>query len=263
MARRLAPTVCLVVLAWQAAAGKRIALAANRDEFHARPTAPMDWWGAPPILAGRDLSAGGTWLGLDRRRRFAVITNFRGGSTPARAPSRGTLIPRFLAGSLAPLEFLAALAPEADRYAGFSLLLADEGSLGYFCNRAPEPPRLLSAGVYGLSNATLDAPWPKLLQSRAELTRRLGAAALSPDDLLEAVADRRLAADTDLPDTGVGVALERRLSPAFIVGADYGTRSSTALKLDADGRGVVLERSFGADGTPTGSRRFTLEPARS
>jgi len=180
-----------------------------------------------------------------------------------RAPSRGTLIPRFLAGSLAPLEFLEELALEAERYAGFSLILADEDSLGYFCNRVPEPPRLLPAGVYGLSNATLDAPWPKLLQSRAALTRRLGAAALSPDDLLEAVADRRLATDAELPDTGVGVDLERRLSPAFIVGADYGTRSSTALRLDAEGRGVVLERSYGADGDMTGSRRFTLEAARS
>ena len=250
--------MCLVVLAWKVAAGERVALAGNRDEFHARPTAPMDWWGVPPLLAGRDLSAGGTWLGLDRRGRFAVITNFRGAATPARAPSRGTLIPRFLTGSRAPAEFLHALALEAGRYAGFSLLLGDEESLGYFCNSVPEPPRLLPAGVYGLSNATLDAPWPKLVQSRAALTARLDAAALSPDDLIEAVTDRRLAADAELPDTGVGLELERRLSPAFIVGADYGTRSSTALRLDEQGRGVVLERSYGADGTATGSGRFTL-----
>ena len=253
--------MCLVVLAWRVAPGERVALAGNRDEFHARPTAPMDWWGAPPLLAGRDLSAGGTWLGLDRRRRFAVITNFRGAAAPPRPPSRGTLIPRFLQGSLAPLEFLAELAPEADRYAGFSLLLADENSLGYFCNRVPEPPRLLPPGIYGLSNASLDAPWPKLMQSRHALTARLGAAALSLEDLLEAVADRRLAADAELPDTGVGLELERRLSPAFIVGTDYGTRSSTAFRLDAAGRGGVLERSYGAEGASTGARHFELEPA--
>ena len=253
--------MCLAVLAWNVAPGQRVALAANRDEFHARPTAPMAWWDAPPVLAGRDLSAGGTWLGLDGRRRFGVITNFRGAPPPPQAPSRGTLIPRFLAGSLAPADFLRQLALEADRYAGFSLLLADEDSLGYFCNREAGPPRTLPAGVYGLSNATLDAPWPKLVQSRAALTARLGSGALRPEDLLEVVADRGVAADAELPDTGVGVELERRLSPAFIVGCDYGTRSSTALTLDATGRGAVVELSFGIDGARAGSRRFTLGPA--
>lgn len=251
--------MCLVVLAWKVSPHTRAVLAGNRDEFHARPTAPMDWWAAPPLLAGRDLSAGGTWLGLDRRHRFAVVTNFRGGMPPPHAPSRGTLIPRFLAGSLTPDEFLAELALEADRYAGFSLLVADEDSLGYFCNRASEPPRSLPPGVYGLSNATLDAPWPKLVQSRAALTARLGAATLAPEELLEVVADRRHAADAGLPDTGVGLELERRLSPAFIVGSDYGTRSSTALTLGTDGRAVILERSYGTDGLTVGSRRFTLE----
>ncbi len=252
--------MCLVVLAWKTVPGQRVALAANRDEFHARPTAPMDWWGAPPLLAGRDLSAGGTWFGLDERRRFAVITNFRGGGAPPAAPSRGTLIPRYLAGALAPEEFLRQLAREADRYAGFSVLAADEDSLGYFCNRSPEAPRLLPPGVYGLSNATLDAPWPKLLESRAKLTARLGAAALAPEELLEAVADRRLAADAELPETGVGVELERRLSPAFIVGSDYGTRSSTALVLDSEGRGEALERTYAANGATAGSCCFVLGP---
>ncbi len=190
-----------------------------------------------------------------------MITNFRGAPTPLRAPSRGTLIPRFLAGSLAPLEFLQQLALEADRYAGFSLLLADEVSLGYFCNREAAAPRLLPAGVYGLSNATLDAPWPKLVQSRTLLTARLGSGLLRPEELLEVVADRSVAADTELPDTGVGVELERRLSAAFIVGGDYGTRSSTALTLDAAGRGAVVELEFGRDGATSGSRRYPLGPA--
>ena len=119
----------------------------------------------------------------------------------------------------------------------------------------------MSPGVYGLSNATLDAPWPKLVQSRAALTARLRADSLAPEDLLGAVAGRQPATDEALPDTGVGIELERRLSPAFIVGSDYGTRSSTALKLDAQGRGVVLERSYGSDGTTAGSCRFTLETA--
>ncbi len=219
----------------------------------------MEWAGAPPLLAGRDLTAGGTWLALDGRRRFGVITNFRGGEGPAAAPSRGTLIPRFLAGELSPAAFLGALVPEAARYAGFSLLLGDEHSLGYYCNRDSAPPRLLLPGIYGLSNATLDTPWPKLVQSRARLGALVAAPALAPEQLLGVIADRTRAADAELPDTGVGLELERRLSSAFIVGADYGTRSSTALVLDADGAGAVLERSYAADGSPTGSRRFALE----
>lgn len=252
--------MCLVVLAWQFAPDRRLVVAANRDEFHARPTAPMAWSGTPPLLAGRDLLAGGTWLGLDRRRRFAVITNFRAAPPPPSAPSRGTLIPRFLGGSLSVAAFLAEVAREGDRYAGFSLLVADEESLGYYCNREGRPPRLLEPGIYGLSNATLDAPWPKLVQSRAALSARLGAGVLEVGDLLDVVADRRIAADALLPDTGVGVELERRLSAAFIVGHDYGTRSSTALSLDAQGAGLVLERSYAPDGAQAGERTFRLEP---
>lgn len=250
--------MCLIVFAWQHSAGLRLALAGNRDEFHGRPTAPLGWWGEPPLLAGRDLSAGGTWLGVDAGGRFGAITNFRGDTTPAAAPSRGTLIPRFLSSTQSPAAFLGALAAERNRYAGFSLLLGDGHSLGYFCNRDPAPPRLLLPGVYGLSNATLDTPWPKLVQSRTRLTALLERGERDPERLFEAIADRDLAADAALPDTGVGIELERRLSAAFIVGADYGTRSSTVLMLGSQGGGTVLERSYGADGRPLGSQRFTL-----
>jgi len=250
--------VCLVVFGWRYAPGQRLALVGNRDEFHARPTAPLGWWERPPILAGRDLSAGGTWLGVDARARFGVVTNFRGGPVPQDAPSRGTLIPRYLAGTLAPLPFLEALAREASAYAGFSLLLGDAESLGYYCNRDPESPRLLDPGVYGLSNATLDAPWPKLLGARAALGARLARGVNDPAALTGILAGRDRAPDATLPDTGVGLELERRLSAAFIVGADYGTRSTTALALDAAGRGAIVEASFGADGGGTGSRRFEL-----
>ncbi|HXQ63555.1 MAG TPA: NRDE family protein [Steroidobacteraceae bacterium] len=251
--------MCLVVLAWNAVRGQRLVLVGNRDELHARPTAPMGWWRAPRLLAGRDLSAGGTWLGVDGRGRFGVITNFRGGAAPPPAPpSRGTLIPRYLAGELAPAAFLGALAAEAHRYAGFSLLVADERELGYFCNRAAGPPQLLPAGIYGLSNATLDAPWPKLVNRRAALAAHLGTAPLRAAELLDLLADRAPAADADLPDTGVGLAAERRLSAAFILGPEYGTRSTTALVLGVDGRGAVFERSYAADGAATGLRRFRL-----
>lgn len=249
--------MCLVVLAWQATPQRRLVLIANRDELHARPTAPIHWWPDRPLLAGRDLEAGGTWLGVDARGRFAAITNFRGGPVPHSPPSRGTLIPSFLAGAQSPNEFLADLAGVAERYAGFSLLVADEGSLGYYCNRAPEAPRLLPPGIYGLSNATLDAPWPKLLRSRARLAAALDEAD-RPQRLLELLADRRSAPDPELPDTGVGLELERRLSPPFIVDPHYGTRSTTALVLDADGRGTAAERSFAADGRVLGTLQVDL-----
>ncbi len=252
--------MCLVVFGWRYAPGRRLALVGNRDEFHARPTAPMGWWGEPPLLAGRDLSAGGTWLGVDARARFGVITNFRGGRVPPHAPSRGTLIPRYLAGDLAPLRFLEALAREGSAYAGFSLLLGDAESLGYYCNQDATSPRLLGPGVYGLSNATLDAPWPKLIAAREALRARLDGDIREPEELGGLLASRALAADAALPDTGVGLELERRLSAAFIDGADYGTRSTTALVLDAAGRGGIVEDSFGANGRPAASRRFELGP---
>jgi uncharacterized protein with NRDE domain len=241
--------------------GQRVALVGNRDELHSRPTAAMSWWGNPPLLAGRDLGAGGTWLGVDARRRFGAITNFRGGGAPAAAPSRGTLIPRFLAGEQTPGAFLEALASEGDRYAGFSLLLADADTLGYFCNRVADGPRLLPPGVYGLSNATLDAPWPKLVQTRAALSARLRGA-LSAEPLLELLADRAPAADRELPDTGIGIELERRLSAAFIVDPYYGTRSTTAITIAADGGGEVVERSFTANGLAAGTQAFHLAPLR-
>jgi uncharacterized protein with NRDE domain len=253
--------MCLVVFGWKYAPGKRIALAGNRDEFHARSTASMTWWDSPPMLAGRDLAAGGTWLGVGGRGRFGVVTNFRGGGIPAAAPSRGTLIPEFLAGSRSPLSFLEALASRGDAYAGFSLLLGDGDSLAYYCNRSGSPARLLAPGIYGLSNATLDAPWPKLTGSRHALGALLAGPSPDAAALLEVIADRHIAADALLPDTGVGLALERQLSPAFIVGADYGTRSSNALLLDEEGTGELLERSYGPDGSPLDTRRFRLHPA--
>jgi uncharacterized protein with NRDE domain len=168
--------MCLLVLAWRAHPRYRLVVAANRDEFHERPAAPLAPW--PPrgdVLAGRDLRAGGAWLALDRARRFGVVTNFRE-LQPARAgaPSRGNLIPRFLAGRHSAGEFFGALEPEAPGYSGFNLLLADEESLWYGSNRAAPFARELQAGVYGLSNELLDTPWPKLLRVRRGFEAWLG-----------------------------------------------------------------------------------------
>lgn len=249
--------MCLVVFAWNAVNGRRLVLVGNRDEFHARPAAPMQWWASPPLLGGRDLLGGGTWLGIGTGGRFGVVTNLRGGPSPPAAPSRGTLIPRFLASGDRPARFLAALAGEAGRYAGFSLLLGDDRELACLSNDGGGV-QLLGPGIYGLSNGPLDAPWPKVLKSRARLAARLRQPLGETHELLELLADRAPAADAQLPDTGIGLERERRLSPAFIVSDGYGTRAATALVIDADGSGSVVERSHGPDGAATGSRHFRL-----
>jgi uncharacterized protein with NRDE domain len=254
--------VCLLVLAWRVHPRYRLVVAANRDEFHERPAAALGKWPAPAeILAGRDLRAGGTWLALDRARRFGVVTNFRDLQPPrAGAPSRGELIPRFLAAAASPAEFFAALAPRAPAYSGFNLLLADGDSLWYGSNRAQPFARALPPGVYGLSNEFLDTPWPKLQRVRrgfeAWLRQPEGGA---PVELFGLLADRtRVADDALLPHTGVTREWERVLSAPFVANPDYGTRSSTVLLLEPDGALYLAERRFDAGGAASGETEFTL-----
>ncbi len=260
--------MCLLVLAWRATSDHRLVLVGNRDEFHARPTSAMHWWESPRVLAGRDLEAGGTWLGLDADGRFAVVTNHRSPPYASGARSRGELIPRFLAGTAGPRAYLESLRPEAAVFAGFSLLAGDRNELAYFSNRDLSGPRTLAPGVYGLSNALLDTPWPKLTRTRARLQALIDApaaqrAALGAEPLLDLLTDRDRALDEELPDTGVGRDRERWLSSPFIVGPDYGTRCTTALVLRDDGAGEAIERSYGPDGGATSVQHFALpEPAQ-
>lgn len=249
--------MCLLVFAWHAAHGHRLVLAGNRDEFHARPTAAMDWWPKPSMLAGRDLQAGGTWLAADERGRFAVITNFRSPVAPTPgAPSRGELIPDYFAGRAGPLEWLSGLQARAERYAGFSLLAGDANEVAYWSNRSASEPQALPPGVYGLSNGLLDTPWPKLVRTRERLRAHLASRAPTLDALLDLMRDTTPADDRELPDTGFGLERERFLSAPFIVGRDYGTRSTSALAFDAGGRLHAAERSYAADGSAVAVRRF-------
>lgn len=264
--------MCLVVLAWQAHARYRLVVAANRDEFHERPTAPLSKWPAPDeILAGRDLRAQGTWLGLDRRRRFGVITNFRELQRPQpQAPSRGALIPRFLHHAGDTRIFLSALESQAAAYAGFNLLLTDDDSLWYASNRATGFARALPPGVYGLSNEFLDTPWPKLRRVRRGfedwLNHSNGDSTVSRADPSTTVAglfalleDRtRAAADEELPQTGISPEWEQVLSSPFVLNPNYGTRSSTVLLLEPSGAGYLAERRFDAQGQQTGATEFQL-----
>jgi uncharacterized protein with NRDE domain len=262
--------MCLLVLAWQAHPRYRLVVAANRDEFHERPTAPLARWPPPEdILAGRDLRANGTWLGLDHRRYFGVITNFRELQRPVpEAPSRGGLIPRYLADGGAE-AFLTLFEPEASRYSGFNLLLSDSDSLWYASNRAQPFARKLPPGVYGLSNQFLDTPWPKLRRVRrrfdAWLAHSYGlgdpAANTSAAGLFDLLDDRATAtADEELPQTGITPEWERVLSAPFVLHPDYGTRCSTVLMLEPTGAGYLAERRFDSGGVRTGETEFVLAP---
>jgi uncharacterized protein with NRDE domain len=260
--------MCLLVVAWRAHPHYRLVLAANRDEFHARPSAPLaPWREGPPILAGRDLQAGGTWLGVDRGRRVGVVTNFRDLAEPlAGAPTRGNLVPGFLGDDAGAGAWLQPLADAAPGYAGFNLLLADERQLWYASNRAEPFARALEPGLYGLSNHLLDTPWPKLLRVReraGELLR--GARGGRPDAradaaaLLEVLADRERAELHDLPPTGLPHEREHVLSSPFVVDAEYGTRCSTVLLLGHDDTLHVVERRYDAAGAPSDQDEWRLD----
>ncbi len=256
--------MCLLVIAWQAHPRYRLVVAANRDEYHDRPAAPLARWPAPDdILAGRDLRAHGTWLGLDRRRHFGVITNFRELQPPrSDAPSRGALIPDYLRGSRGAEQFLSGLQPHAARYSGFNLLLTDGGSLWYASNRAEQFARPLPPGVYGLSNEFLDTPWPKLRRVRKRFDGWLGDASGEPeamDSLFDVLDDRTPAAtDEELPQTGLSPEWERVLSAPFVLHPAYGTRASTVMLLEPSGAVRLAERRFDAQGRRTGQAEFTF-----
>ena len=237
--------MCLIVFAWQPESPTVLRLASNRDEFYARPSAALsEWQDAPGVFAGRDLQAGGTWLGITAQGRFAALTNIRDLSQKAGPRSRGALTADYLLGDDSAPAYLDRIMGDAAEHAGFNLLLGDCHQLWYF-NSQEGQPRQLQAGLYGMSNASLDTPWPKLVRARNTLEERLDA---RDEALLELLADTRQPADHLLPDTGVGLAMERLLSTVFIASETYGTRASTVLNLGRDGAWNMTERSFGPQG---------------
>jgi uncharacterized protein with NRDE domain len=254
--------MCLILFAWKMNETYPLILAANRDEFTERPSAPAAFWDdAPDILAGRDLKAGGTWLGITRGGRLAAVTNYRDpASLKTEAPSRGHLVSDYLRGRERPEEYLRQLAPRAGRYNGFSLLVGDRSDLFFYSNRGglvrPEP------GIHGMSNHLLDTPWPKVDQGKRSLGLLLeGGDDPSPEALLALLASRSRPPDDRLPDTGVGLEWERVLSPLFIESPAYGTRCSTVLLIDRQGRVTFVERVFNGGSEPPVTSRFEFRIA--
>jgi uncharacterized protein with NRDE domain len=254
--------MCLILLALDTHPDYALVLAANRDEFYDRPTAPAGFWeDAPDVLAGRDLRAGGTWLGIDRRGRLAAVTNYRQGRRETEAPrSRGHLVSEYLTGRAGARAHIARVEREAELFNGFNLICGDAAGWSYFSNREGRA-RTLEPGVYGLSNHLLDSPWPKVTAGKSGLTDLLSTRG---DELVSRLfallADRRQVADELLPRTGVSPEWERLLSSAFIASPEYGTRSSTVVLAGRDGRVVFVERAFEAGGVPGVEARYQIEP---
>lgn len=244
--------MCLILIAYRYRSDYPLVVAANRDEFHERPTAPLAAWDdAPQVVAGRDLQAGGTWLGITRTGRFAALTNYRdpGRQTP-NAPSRGRLTGDYLRGDEPARLYLERLSRRGDDYNGFNLLVGDAEGLFYYANYSGKP-RPLEPGVHGLSNRFLNTPWPKVRRGCAALRQSLARrTAPDPDALLELLTDRALAPDAELPQTGVPLEWERWLSPLFIDAPGYGTRASTVLTVDSAGSATLIEVTW-----PAASRR--------
>lgn len=250
--------MCLIALAWKPDSRHRLLVAANRDEWRERPTEAARWWeDHPAILAGRDLRAGGTWMGVTRSGRFAAVTNFRDPSDRrTSALSRGSLVADFLLDDADPRTWLERLAERASLFNGFNLLVGDSESLFYFGSREPAP-RAVAPGVHGLSNHLLDEPWPKVTRARKAMEAALAEADPAPR-LFDMLSDTRGAEDGELPDTGVGLAWERRLAPPLIVGPDYGSRASTVVAIGGDGAVTFEERTRAEDGTVALVRDFAF-----
>lgn len=248
--------MCLILFAWQTHPRYPLIVAANRDEFHDRPTAVADYWKeSPQLLAGRDLKAGGTWLGITRHGRFAAITNYREplATELQLEHSRGHLVRDFLIDRATPADYAGRLHERGNQYRGFNILLGVPGALVYVSNRSDEIIEV-NAGSHGLSNHLLDTDWPKVHWGRARFDTLLEDNRVDPEVLLEMLADRNVAPG------GKPLGLELRLAPdqitrkTFIVSPEYGTRSSTALLVDHEGGVVFVERQYDAAGLSVGTR---------
>ncbi|AMQ05503.1 NRDE family protein [Sporosarcina psychrophila] len=237
----------------------KLIVAANRDEFYERPTASAEFWtDQPDILAGRDLLHMGTWLGITKSGRFAALTNYRDpGEANADKKTRGDIVTNFLAGNVSPEVFLETLKERKDDYAGFNILVGDADSLFYFSNKQPEIMEV-SAGTHGLSNQFLNTAWPKVVKGRTTLRDYvLEHAIIDTDALFELISDADVAPDALLPNTGVGLDLERQLSPLFIKTPNYGTRSSTVLLVGHDLSITFVERTF-VNGELANERKYFI-----
>lgn len=237
--------MCLIIFAHQYHPQYKLVVAANRDEFYERPTLPAAYWqDNPHIIAGRDLSEGGTWMGITTKGRFAALTNYRDPANHKEAaPSRGHLVHQYLNSTLKPQDYLANIDAGGTKYNGFNLLVGDLEALFYYSNRE-ELIREVPPGVHGLSNALLNDPWPKVEKGIKNLTNTLEGKTVNVESLFTMMANQEMAEDKDLPNTGVSLEMERMLAPSFVTSSNYGTRVSTVILVTHDNNMKFWERTF-------------------
>lgn len=240
--------MCIIFIAFEVRKDYPLILAANRDEFYDRPTATAGWWeDAPGIFAGQDLVGGGTWLGVTKSGRFAAVTNYRDPAGNIGIFSRGDLVANFLKGERPAREYIEHVKTCAEEFSGFNLLVGEMNErcqeLFYFSNREGQIIKL-GAGIYGLSNQLLDSPWPKVAVGKKGFERLIRKSEFDKEEFFSLLAQPGLAPDETLPDTGVGLDIERVLSAIFIKTPGYGTRCSTVLTFDHELKFELDERVF-------------------
>ncbi len=240
--------MCVIYFSYKSHVKYPLILIANRDEYYDRPTLAADnWEDCPDIYGGRDLVAGGTWLGVTGNGRFAAVTNYRKAGDARGSNSRGALVAGFLSSDISPSQYLEQISTHADDFSGFNLLVGEvnreNNNLFYYSNRNGLPRQLYS-GIYGLSNHLLDTPWPKLVRGKEKFRKLLSENRVNEGKLFELMRDSAFASDEELPDTGIGIEKERFLSPIFIETPVYGTRCSTLLTIDNEFKTVLKERVY-------------------
>lgn len=237
--------MCLIVFSYKQHPQYPLIFAANRDEHYERPSQAAQFWeNNPNILAGKDLKAGGTWMGINKQGEFSAITNYRDPNIKKEnPPSRGKLVLDFLQTDMNAQNYLSELQSHAEQYMGFNLLAGSLDQLGYYSNQQ-EDILFLGSGLFGLSNHLLETPWPKVRRAKNKLHRIIQDQAIAPEPLFELLADNREASDEELPDTGIPKDIEKKVSPIFIKSEGYGTRCSTVLLIDHNGKTTFAERRF-------------------
>ena len=239
--------MCLITFAYKSHPKYDLILAGNRDEFYERPTRKAQFWqeeGKPNILAGKDLEAGGTWLGVQKDGRWGALTNYRDPSIKKEdPPSRGEIVLEYLKAKYSAMDYLAELSKKAENYNGFNLLLWDDKDFYHYSNQNKKVTRI-EPGIHGLSNALLDTPWPKLITANQELRNIISEENFDKEDIFKLLADDRKAPDNELPVTGIPQELEKAVSSIFIKTENYGSRCSTVLLIDKKGNINFTERRF-------------------
>ncbi len=253
--------MCLIVFSWQENKQYPLILLGNRDEFYQRPTAPADYWEGKDdhILAGKDLQAGGTWLGMNKQGKFTTITNYRDLlNIKENAPSRGDLTAEYLRSDLGPGDYLKSIHSSIDQYNGFNLLVGTPEELWYL-NNVDGNIQQLKPGIYGLSNAVLDTEWPKTKAAKEKFTTAIQGGASAPEELLPLLYDTTTADDKELPKTGVPLEWERKLSAMFIQSEDYGTSITSLLKIDREQKLHFTEKTHAVGGRSEVLKQFSVK----